>query len=159
MLDAAHAERFTLKEQSLMPRGSSERSPQSPIQIRPAEEGDMPGIRAVIAHFPQQLIQRDLPRRVSFFVAVARGKIVGCCALQVYSKRLAEVRSLAVDPGFQDRGIASKLVEQCAKRAAARGVKELFAVTGQTAFFERLGFATFHREKTAMFLAIRSPTE
>ena len=140
-------------------RSSGKRSSRAPAEIRPAEEGDMPGIRAVIARFPQQLIQRDLPRRVSFFVAVIQGKIVGCCALQVYSKRLAEVRSLAVDPDFRDRGIASKLVEQCAKRAASRGVKELFAVTGQMAFFERLGFATFHREKTAMFLAITPAAE
>jgi N-acetylglutamate synthase-like GNAT family acetyltransferase len=27
----------------------------------------------------------------------------------------------------------------------------LFAVTSQTSFFARLGFATFRREKTAMF--------
>jgi hypothetical protein len=32
--------------------------------------------------------------------------------------------------------------------------KELFAVTSQVQFFERLGFATFRREKTAMFLEV-----
>ena len=124
------------------------------VQVRPAKKGDMPAIRALVRLFPQQLVQRDLPRAASFFVAMAGGKLVGCCALQIYSKRLAEVRTLAVHPDFQDRGVASKLVERCRERARERGVKELFAVTSQTSFFERLGFATFRREKTAMFLEV-----
>ena len=73
--------------------------------------------------------------------------------MQIYSKRLAEVRTLAVHPDFQDRGIASKLVEACKLKASQRGIKELFAVTSQAAFFGKLGFATFRREKTAMATA------
>jgi amino-acid N-acetyltransferase len=114
----------------------------------------MAAIRGLIRLFPGQLVQGHLPRLPSFFVAVAGGKLVGCCALQVYSKRLAEVRSLAVDPDFQDRGVASKLVECCVQRARDRGIRELFAVTSQISFFQRLGFATFRREKTAMFLEV-----
>ena len=105
-------------------------------------------------NFHGHLVQRNLPRAPSFFVAHAGGRLVGCCALQVYSKRLAEVRSLAVHPDFQDRGLASDLVERCTQRARERGVRELFAVTSQTSFFARLGFATFRREKTAMFLEL-----
>jgi amino-acid N-acetyltransferase len=112
----------------------------------------MAPIRNLIRLFPAQLVQRNLPRIPSFFVARVGGRVVGCCALQVYSKRMAEVRSLAVHPDFQDSGIASKLVGRCTQRARDRGIGELFAVTSQTAFFERLGFATFRREKTAMFL-------
>ena len=87
-------------------------------------------------------------------MASAGGQVIGCCALQVYSKRLAEVRSLAVHPGYQDGGVASKLVHSCTQRARERGVKEVFAVTSQTSFFGRLGFAPFRREKTAMFLEL-----
>jgi amino-acid N-acetyltransferase len=111
----------------------------------------MAAIRGLIRLFPHQLVQRNLPRVPSFFVACINGNPIGCCALQVYSKRLAEVRSLAVHPDFQDRGVASKLVECCVRRARRRRIRELFAVTSQTSFFERLGFATFRREKTAMF--------
>ena len=116
----------------------------------------MAGIRGLIRLFPRQLVQKHLPRIPSFFVATVssgtvKGKLVGCCALQIYSKRMAEVRSLAVHPEFQDRGVASQLVECCVQRARERGIKEMFAVTSQTAFFGRLGFATFRREKTAMF--------
>jgi amino-acid N-acetyltransferase len=111
----------------------------------------MPSIRALLRLYPEQLAQQNLPRISSFFVATAGDRIIGCCALQIYSKRLAEVRSLAVDSTFQRRGVASRLVALCKQRARSRGVKELFAVTSQTGFFERAGFATFRRERTAMF--------
>jgi amino-acid N-acetyltransferase len=126
------------------------------VRVRPATKADSAEIRALIRLFPGQLVQRNLPRVNSFFIARAAGQLVGCCALQVYSKRLAEVRSLAVHPDFQDHGIASKLVERCTERARALGIRELFAVTSQTSFFARLGFATFRREKTAMFLELNS---
>jgi amino-acid N-acetyltransferase len=114
----------------------------------------MPSIRALLKLYPEQLAQQNLPRISSFFVAAAGDRIVGCCALQIYSKRLAELRSLAVHSTFQRYGVASRLVELCKQRARARGVKELFAVTSQTGFFERAGFATFRREKTAMFFEV-----
>lgn len=128
---------------------------QKRISFRPARAGEMPPIRALLRLYPEQLAQENLPRLSSFLVAAAGSRIVGCCALQVYSKRLAEVRSLAVHPEFRKRGIASQLVELCKRRARERGVKELFAVTSQAGFFERAGFATFRREKTAMFFGLR----
>jgi amino-acid N-acetyltransferase len=147
-----------------MPRRGSrtqDRSIRVPsVEVRTAEKGDMADIRGLIRLFPQHLVQQNLPRVASFFVASVAGRLVGCCALQIYSKRIAEVRSLAVHPDFQDRGVASKLVRCCVERALERGVRELFAVTSQTSFFGRLGFATFRREKTAMFheLAQGSPS-
>ncbi len=114
----------------------------------------MPAIRALVRLFPKQLVQRDLPRVTSFFVATVKGEVIGCCALQIYSKRIAEVRTLAVHPDHQEHGVASKLVECCRQRAKERGIKEIFAVTGQMHFFQRLGFATFRQEKTAMFCEV-----
>lgn len=121
------------------------------FRVRAATKEDMPAIRALVHIFPKQLVQEDLPRVSSFFVAVSAGKVIGCAALQVYSKRIAEVRSLAVHPDCQDLGVASALVERCRQRARDRGIKEIFAVTSQISFFSRLGFSTFRREKTAMF--------
>jgi len=142
------------RDTEIRPGARSELRP----QIRAAGNDDMVAIRELIRLFPQHLVQRNLPRAPSFFVADAGGRLVGCCALQVYSKRLAEVRSLAVHPDFQDRGLASDLVERCTQKARERGVRELFAVTSQTSFFARLGFATFRREKTAMFLELTPRT-
>ena len=64
------------------------------------------------------------------------------------------VRSRSVVSVFQGVGVASRLVQCCINRAKERVIRELFAVTGQTSFFGRLGFATFRREKTAMFLEL-----
>ncbi len=114
----------------------------------------MAAIRGLIRLFPDKLVQGNLPRVASFFVAEAGGKVIGCCALQIYSKRMAEVRSLAVHPDYQDAGVATKLVKRCTERARERGIREVFAVTSATEFFERLGFNTFRREKTAMFFDV-----
>jgi amino-acid N-acetyltransferase len=128
------------------------------VKIRRAEKGDMAGIRGLIGLFPGHLVQKNLPRVSSFFVATVGDKIIGCCALQVYSKRLSEVRSLAVHPDYQEQRVAAKLVERCTQRARELGIKELFAVTSRTSFFGRLGFHTFRREKTAMFLELGGHT-
>ncbi len=120
-------------------------------EVRAAKHEDMPAIRSLISRYPRQLVQDDLPRAVSFVVAVSADKIVGCCALQIYSRRLAELRSLAIDPEFRGFGIAKTLVERCLRRARQRNVKQVLAVSSETAFFERCGFSTFFREKTALF--------
>ena len=76
------------------------------MRIRDACPSDMPEIRALIRRYPEKLVQQDLPRAPSFITAFAGRRLVGCCALQIYSKRLAEVRSLAVEEEFQRQGIA-----------------------------------------------------
>ena len=121
------------------------------LTVRPAVPGDMPAIRTLIRGFPSHLMQKDVPRIPSFFVAECGDRLVGCCALQIYSKRLAEIRSLAVDPGFQNRGVATKLLQLCEQRARERNIKQLLAVSSNATFFEHRGFRTFLREKTALF--------
>jgi amino-acid N-acetyltransferase len=123
----------------------------------------MAGIRGLIRLYPAKLVQANLPRASSFFVAEADGpegkKIVGCAALQVYSKRMAELRSLAVAPEFRERGVGSRLVDSCTARARERGVREVFAVTSQVRLFERLGFTTFRRERIGMFYEVSQPAK
>jgi N-acetylglutamate synthase-like GNAT family acetyltransferase len=121
------------------------------IKVRPARRGEMPAVRELVRLYPDRLMYDDLPGLRSFFVALANGRIVGCCALQVYSRRLAEVRSLAVHPDFAAQGIGRRLVERCQQRARARRVKQILTVTSAPGFFERLGFSTVLREKNALF--------
>ena len=47
------------------------------------------------------------------FIARLDGRIVGCAALEIYSKKLCEIRSLAVDPSAQGLGIGKQLVAAC----------------------------------------------
>lgn len=134
-------------------QGPSPRSDavETEIVVRPARSGEMPSIRALIAAYPDELLQADLPRIPSFFVAERGGEIVGCCALQIYSKRLAEVRSLAVRPDCRGLGIAGRLVDACRIRGRERRVRQLFAVTSEPRFFESRGFTVHRGWKTAVF--------
>ena len=122
-----------------------------PLTIRPAERGEMRAIRRLIGQYPELLMQTDLPRVPSFFVAESDDRIVGCCALQVYSRRMAEVRGLAVDREFVGHGVGAQLVEACKARARERGIKQILAVTSSPAFFEKSGFSSFKQERIALF--------
>lgn len=121
------------------------------VLIRPAVQGEMPAIRRLIRQYPNLLMQSDLPRIPSYFVAQHKDKIVGCCSLQIYSLRLAEIRSLAVAPEFVRSGVGKRLVEACQNRAEERGIKQVMAVTSSPEFFEKSGFSTFKRERIALF--------
>jgi N-acetylglutamate synthase-like GNAT family acetyltransferase len=127
-------------------------SPVKPaIEIRPARRGELPAIRELVRIYPDKLMYEDLPGLRSFVVALVKGRIIGCCALQVYSRRLAEVRSLAVHPDFAAQGVGRRLVERCQQRARGRRIKQILAVSSAAGFFERLGFSTFLRERNALF--------
>ena len=120
------------------------------MQIRKATIRDFPAIRALIRSYPDTLLQNHLPKPAAFFVAVHELRIVGCCALEIYSKRLAEVRSLAVHEKFQGKGFATQLVEQCIKHARKKKVYEILTITSELPFFEKRGFNTFNKEKYAL---------
>ena len=120
------------------------------MTVRRAKAEDFPAIEGIIRQFPEQLMQVHLPEPKEFFVAEESGTLVACCALEVYSKRLAEIRSLAVLPQHQGRGIASKLIDACLTAAKDEGVYEVISITGSPAFFEKHGFGTFNKEKYAM---------
>ena len=120
------------------------------MEIRPATTVDFPAIRELLAHYPETIMQEHLPEPEEFLVATEEGTLIACCALEVYSKRLAEVRSLAVSESFQGRGIATQLVAACLKRAQEQNIHEVLTITGATSLFEKQGFSTFKGEKYAM---------
>ena len=51
------------------------------------------------------------------FVADSNGRIVGFAALEVYSAKLAEVRSLVVSPETQGQGVGRRLLAACVDKA------------------------------------------
>ena len=124
--------------------------------LRKAGKKDMPGILRLVRAHPEQLMQIHLPRPSEFFVAIEDGAIIGCCALEVYSKRLAEIRSLAVAPEARGRGLASELIKLCLAEAQKRKIYEVLTITGATELFEKQGFGTFHKEKYALLKVLSS---
>ncbi|MBA3889451.1 MAG: GNAT family N-acetyltransferase, partial [Gemmatimonadaceae bacterium] len=73
-----------------------------------------------------------------FIVAVDDNRrIVGCVHLDEYAPSLAELRSLAVAPNTQGKGVGRTLVDGTERFARSRGYATLFAVSNDDAFFRR----------------------
>lgn len=132
------------------------------VEIRPARADDAHALEEFIEPFVEQkkLLPRtpdELDDLVRFgFVAIHDGGIVGFAALEIYSKKLAELRSLAVAEEFQGRGVGKLLVQACIELARERNVFEVMAVTSSEAFFKSCGFDfTLPGEKKALFLQTR----
>ncbi len=90
------------------------------------------------------------------FIARVDGRIVGCAALEIYSKKLCEIRSLAVDPGAQGLGIGKQLVAACVELAQREGIYEIMAISVAEDFFKSCGFDfTLPNLKKAFFLQTR----
>jgi len=75
-----------------------------------------------------------------FFICKDKGKIIGISALHILWENLAEIRSIAVIKEYQHRGIGKRLIKHCLKEAKALGVKRVFALTYDPAFFKKFGF-------------------
>ena len=75
------------------------------------------------------------------------GGILGVCGLHVAWEDLAEIRSLAVDPGHNGRGIGAALVEKAMDEARRLGVPKVFTLTYVPGFFSKLGFTVVDKQE------------
>ena len=90
------------------------------------------------------------------FIAENDGQIIGFAALEIYSPKLSEVRSLAVAPSYRGKGVGRELIARCVERARERKVLEVMAITSNEEFFKQCGFDfTLPGEKKALFLLTR----
>ena len=129
------------------------------VEIRAVTADDGPALLEFIEPFVAEgkLIPRttdELPDLFRHgFVAIHAGHIVGFAALEIYSRKLGEIRSLAVDAGFRRHGIGGKLVELYVERARQHSVLEVMAITSSDKFFLEHGFDfTLPGEKKALFI-------
>jgi amino-acid N-acetyltransferase len=127
--------------------------------VRPARASDAEAIAALIAPFVKA--GTLLPRTATEirdliptgFVAESEGKLVGFTALEIYSPKLAEIRSLAVTGEQQGQGLGSQLVDACVELAKKRNILEVMVVTSSEEFFRGCGFDfTLPGEKKALFI-------
>lgn len=133
------------------------------ITIRKATEADIPAVAALIHPYVEDglLLARTLDEfgelMPGFFVAVnGDGVIVGCAALEIYSRKLAEIRSLAVSELAQGQGVGRLLVDACLERAREFEVFEVMAITTRDGFFQNCGFDyTLPGAKRALFYQTR----
>lgn len=87
------------------------------------------------------------------FIARSKRKIVGFSAVEIYSRKLAEIQCLAVDPDFQDIGIGRALVKLCVALAKEKGVQEVMAISASENLFRSCGFDySLPNQKRALFI-------
>ena len=119
--------------------------------VRRAKTTDVPVIQRLVNFYAQKgdLLPRtlqELYERVrDFCVFEQEGQIAGVCSLFIYWADLAEIRSLAVEPEFEGKGIGRAVTEACIAEARDVLIKRVFALTYKTAFFERLGFRVVNK--------------
>lgn len=137
-------------------------SEQPEFEIREASRDDIPQLEELVDHFvtANRLLPRtfdELCDLIPFgFVAEINGSIVGFAALEIYSAKLAEIRSLAVHESHQGKGIGRGLVQRCVDLAVRRNVLEVMAITSADHFFQACGFDfTLPGEKKALFMQTR----
>lgn len=116
------------------------------VTVRPAQAHEIEAIRALFAE--EVAAGRMLPRATAdirarlddWLVAEERDQIAGCVSLVQFNPSLCEVRSLAVSPAHQGKGIASALVREAVALAQRRGIERVLVLTRAAALFEKLGF-------------------
>jgi amino-acid N-acetyltransferase len=117
------------------------------IQVRPALPADVRAIRGLVEPYADQriLLAKEwvgyYEAVQEFLVAEAEdGTVVGCGALHVMWDDLAEIRTLAVDPAHRGRRVGHLLLEALLDRGRALGLRRVFCLTFEVAFFASHGF-------------------
>ena len=123
--------------------------------VRRATAADVDAILAIVNANTDRLLPRgrsDIePLLDSFWVAELDGRVVGCCCLEVYSPKIAELRSLAVRAEARGHGLGAALTAAAVAEAERRGIPQVLVVTSNREFFERLNFGPCLNEKYALF--------
>lgn len=118
----------------------------SDITLRTARTPDVQVVRRLVSLFTADgrllakapvTLYEDVQE---FLVAEIDGNVVGCGALHVMWEDLGEIRTLAVDPDYQHRGVGGRLLDALVDRARALGLARLFCLTFEVEFFTAHGF-------------------
>lgn len=132
-----------------------EKDPVKPMSIRKATRADIPAIKELIAANPETILARSDDELNSlidgFWVAEHDERVVGCCCLEVYSPKIAEIRTVIVHDSVRGMGFGSALVQLAAEEAERQNIREVMVVTSSPEYFNKLGFGECLHEKWALF--------
>jgi amino-acid N-acetyltransferase len=117
------------------------------LKVEKARIGDVPQMHQLINYFADK--DEMLPRSLSelyegirdCFVVRQDERVIACATLHVFWSDLAEIRSLAVAEGSQEKGIGGQLVKACLNEAEALGIGTIFCLTYKPSLFEKFGFS------------------
>jgi amino-acid N-acetyltransferase len=120
------------------------------VRVRPARAPDVADIRRLVDAYAADGVLLDKAMVTlyedvqEFVVAELPGQgVIGCGALHVMWDDLAEIRTLAVEPAWQGRGVGHALLAVLIEHARELGIRRLFCLTFEVDFFAAHGFTAF----------------
>lgn len=129
------------------------------VQIRAGRADDAEAVHALVRPYVERELLLD--RSVDEINALTRhsvtaevdGRVIGFAAVEIYSKKLAEIQCLAVAQEYHARGIGKRLVAGCVAVAAEHDVLELMAISSSEKFLQECGFDySLSGQKRALFI-------
>ncbi|MEW6515309.1 MAG: N-acetyltransferase [candidate division FCPU426 bacterium] len=120
--------------------------------IRKATLQDVPAIHRLINSRAKQgqMLARSLSEIYEnirdYFVAIERKAVVGVAGLHVNWADLAEIKSVAVNPAYQGKGVGQALVQACLEESRVMAIPKVFVLTYVPGFFRKQGFKKIKRE-------------
>jgi N-acetylglutamate synthase-like GNAT family acetyltransferase len=79
------------------------------------------------------------------------GRIVGSCVLEIYSPKIAEIRSFVVHEKYRRVGVGKALIAEAVAEARSKNIREIMVVTSAREYFEKQNFGACLNEKFALF--------
>ena len=130
------------------------------FQVVDATQADLLAVTQFLKPFmdeqfllPRTSLELQLLLRHSFKAVQRDESMIGFCALEIYSKKLAEIQCLAVHSTYRRQGVGRALVERCVNRAKDEKVLELMAISNSEDMFRACGFDySLPNQKRAFFL-------
>jgi amino-acid N-acetyltransferase len=115
------------------------------IEIRAATAEDRDAVEALLRRTKLPPDGLDDQFGDGYAVAQEDGRIVGAAGVEVYG-RYGLLRSVAVDPDAQGRGLGERLTRERLAWARARGLESVYLLTNTAAgYFPRIGFTPVSR--------------
>jgi amino-acid N-acetyltransferase len=132
---------------------------ESEIAIVVAEHDDLERVQDFLRPFmdgKQLLARTSIEMELMLkhaFIAISQGQVVGFAAVEIYSKKMAEIQCLAVSDQCRRRGVGRSLVNRCVERAKQEKVCEVMAISSSEEMFMACGFDySLPNQKRAFFI-------
>ena len=129
------------------------------IEFCQAGQNDLARVQAFLKPYmngkqllPRTSIELELLLKHAF-LALHDDQLIGFAAVEIYSRKLAEIQCLAVSELYQRKGVGRTLVGMCVARAREQRIVEVMAISSSDEMFRACGFDySLPNQKRALFI-------